>query len=356
MVKKKREDIVNFKSEPLMKKYVVSVIIPVYNVASYLSKALESIIMQSYKNLEIIIIDDGSTDGSDKICDKYALIDSRIVLVHQDNQGLSSARNVGLRLMTGDYVVFFDSDDFCCEDYIQILIDAITADDYDMVICKYHICNAKGEVLIDDENLRGYPLIEKGNYSRECILRALVDGKVNKTVWNKLYNKSLWEHIRFPKGHVFEDIDTTYRIINCCKKICVIDDILYYYRKRPGSITNAIAQAYRLDEAEAWFHFGLFVWKRTPQIFTYKQLYTIQSQCIKRMINYYLLSLKFEISCDKQARKIIRKRLRFCMIGLVNCNLDFRTIVIYEVICLCPGLLKVLIPFFSRVKRLLCKE
>ncbi len=129
---------------------LVSIIIPVYNVAPYLVEALESAIHQTYKNLEIIIIDDGSTDGSETICDEYARKDHRVRVIHQDNKGLSAARNIGLGIMTGDAVAFLDSDDALEFDYVEKLVEAMNREDADIVICRFTIHNTVEKMVMDD--------------------------------------------------------------------------------------------------------------------------------------------------------------------------------------------------------------
>ena len=152
-------------------KYLVSVIMPVYNVEAYLSEALDSVINQSYDNLEIIVVDDGSTDGSGKICDEYAEKDERIRLIHQKNSGVSSTRNAALDAATGDFVIFIDSDDAYDPDYVTTMLDAMIENDADMVICRFTVHTTTG-VMKRTGTEELHPPIGKGLYSRVEAMQA----------------------------------------------------------------------------------------------------------------------------------------------------------------------------------------
>lgn len=177
----------------MKKKYCVSVIIPVFNVHPYLIEALDSVRNQTYDNLEIVLIDDGSTDGSEKICDEYAYIDNRIKLIHQHNKGLSAARNVGLEIMTGDAVAFLDPDDKFHPDYINLMLTALQNYNADIVICKAAAKHTLGEMVWDSKEI--YSDTPDGLFDRKSSLQLHADGKINDGVWNKLYRKELWEKI-----------------------------------------------------------------------------------------------------------------------------------------------------------------
>ena len=175
---------------------LISVIIPVYNVESYIVEALESVIHQTYENLEILVIDDGSTDGSGVICDKYARDDARIFVMHQENKGLSSARNVGLDRMTGDAVAFLDPDDAYEVAFIEKLLAPMLLEDADVTVCNFSVHHTTGKLKHDGE--RVLPLSAAGIYNHNSGLCALTDRSINVSVWNKLYHRKLWQEIRFP--------------------------------------------------------------------------------------------------------------------------------------------------------------
>jgi len=217
-------------------KTMVSVIVPVYNVAPYLREALDSVIHQTCQSLQILIIDDGSTDGSGSVCDEY-LTDPRVTVLHQENKGLSNARNAGLDLAAGEYVCFLDPDDAFHPRFIEELLEIMLSKHPDTAVCNYAVIRTIGRL----QDKKGQPtsrLLKQGKYGRTESLRAFVDRRLNTAVWNKLYRKELWKDIRFPDGHNYEDIDTLPRILERCDTVYVTDQRLYYRRKRPGSITQ----------------------------------------------------------------------------------------------------------------------
>ncbi len=246
---------------------LVSVIIPVFNVRPYLNEALDSVINQTYANLEILIIDDGSTDGSAEICDEYANTDTRIAVLHQDNRGLSAARNIGLELMSGEAVVFMDSDDAYRPQYVEKMVESMINNEVDIVICKASIHETLGKMDKSDSE-PAYPTAANGQYDRIESLRLLAVGAINQGVWNKLYKSKLLRDIRFPDGHVYEDIDTTFRIIDLCQNTYVISDNLYMRRFRKGSITDTCSKENISDMILAHSHFDKFIFDNSPKIFS----------------------------------------------------------------------------------------
>ena len=183
---------------------LVSVIVPVYNVLPYLRESLDSVINQTYKDLEIIIVDDGSTDGSDAVCEEYAK-DSRVKVIHQKNHGLSAARNVGLDIARGDYIAFLDSDDVYLPDMIQTMVEGIKKSGADIEICGFNKVYSKRNITKKRiRNKRGLIIKKEEILSREDALKHVID-KLRPCVWNKLYKKEVWDELRFPIGRVFED-------------------------------------------------------------------------------------------------------------------------------------------------------
>ena len=226
------------KMEPL-----VSVIIPVYNVFPYLQEALESVINQTYQNLEIIVVDDGSTDGSGPLCDKYRY-DSRVKVIHQVNRGLSGARNTGFDHMTGEYVAFLDSDDILFPDMIQRLICAIEKTDAGIAICDFETFQdgqKKGK------NNQRYAAGEEQILTSSQALNRLITGEIRFAVWNKLYRRVLWDNLRFPEGHVHEDVTVTYRLLERSRRVNILPHKLIRYRIREDSISNTFSEKNTAD-------------------------------------------------------------------------------------------------------------
>ena len=222
--------------ESCMKKNkLISVIVPVYQVELYVRKCLDSIIEQEYENLEIILIDDGSTDGSSQICDDYKSKDKRIKVIHRENGGLSSARNAGIDIANGEYIAFIDSDDWVDPKYIEKLYSVCEIYDCDIAQCSYeNVINEDDFIWKDKTGGNKQPMLYTGREFSYATYR-LLSWECN-LVWNKLYKKSLFEDIRFPVGKIHEDEFTTYKLVWKSDKVGVISDQLYYYRYRIGSI------------------------------------------------------------------------------------------------------------------------
>lgn len=201
----------------------VSVIIPVYKVEKYLKRCVESVVNQTYKNTEIILVNDGSPDNCGVICDEYAKIDSRIKVIHKANGGLSSARNAGLDIASGEYIMFVDSDDWIEEDSLEKL-DKYMDMSYDIINFKFRF--AKGKT-------KNIELNDKLKDSYECDLLSYIDklflGELDFFIWNKLYKKNLFDKVRFPEGRNYENLATIYKLYFKAKNIIVTDYTLYYY-------------------------------------------------------------------------------------------------------------------------------
>ncbi len=211
-----------------MKNSVVSVIVPVFNTSKYLKKCIKSILEQSYKNLEILIIDDGSTDGSFEICEKLKKKDNRIKIFHKNNGGLSSARNVGLKKATGDFVCFIDSDDWVEKDYVLTLLETI-GEDADVAICSFYEDNANvPEIDIQEENLSGAEIFQK---------MAEPLGYKFVVVWNKMYRASALENLLFVEGKIHEDQWLASDVFLRVNQVKTISNKLYHHVNHESGIT-----------------------------------------------------------------------------------------------------------------------
>ncbi len=213
---------------------LISIIVPVYNVEAYLKRCIESILNQTYKDIEIILVDDGSTDNSSKICDEYKNKDKRIKVIHKVNGGLSSARNRGLDIAKGKYIGFVDSDDYISPKMYEILYKELINNNADISACDDVVFQKKEAVfnIVDDYKIEIY---NKYDAMKELIS---LTNHVDSTAWNKLYKKSLFNKVRYPNGFIYEDIGTTFKLINKIKKIVYVDLKLYAYNFRVSSITN----------------------------------------------------------------------------------------------------------------------
>ncbi len=211
----------------------ISIIIPVYNVEKYIRECLESVISQAYENLEIILIDDGSNDKSADICREYSEKDSRIIFVHQDNKGVSAARNKGLELATGEYIGFVDSDDYIDREMYSTLVELLEQNGADIAACGYRR-------LLTDNRLVGVSDGTVSVYDGIEMFRSYVtEAKINPSVWSKLYKRELFDDIRFIEGIIFEDKDVVCRTLIKCQKGIFVNKALYTYRIIDGSLSHS---------------------------------------------------------------------------------------------------------------------
>ena len=225
--------------------YLVSVIVPVYNVEKYLEKCLHSICNQTYQNLEIILVNDGSTDKSYEICSYFASNDNRIILVNKKNGGLSSARNEGLKVFTGNFVTFVDSDDWVESDYVEYLLDAIDKNkDSDIVQCGIAWVLESGRILSrpfhDQKILSG---------TQSILDSFFITQEFVTTAQSKLYKKEFIQSLSFMKGRNNEDTIFVADYLEKISKIVILPDYKYYYLFNPNSITNSIITEKKVQDA-----------------------------------------------------------------------------------------------------------
>lgn len=218
---------------------MISVIVPVYNVEMFLDRCIESLLKQNYKDEEIILVDDGSTDNSGMICERWAEKDSRIIVVHQENKGLSGARNTGISKAKGDYLAFVDSDDFVEPEYLEKMYQRIVENDADIVFCNYRFTDEKGK----ETNDRFYSHFSSDRVLDGYDVLMLFENKSYFTFfdvcWNKLYKRKLFAAVEFPEGiSRIEDISIMPYIYHKAKRICAIEDVLYNYVCREASLSR----------------------------------------------------------------------------------------------------------------------
>ncbi len=215
---------------------MISVIVPVYNVENYIKECLDSILSQSFQSFELILVDDGSTDGSGRICDEYKEKDSRIRVFHKENRGLSSARNKGIDEAKGEYLCFVDSDDTIRDDYLNTLYNVITADNADLAMC-------------DIEDTRLTKADQRSKHSSQMTSidakKWLYDDRTREYVlmvvaWNKLYSSYIFKEIRYPDGRLHEDEFIIGQILDKSTKITFVPEKLYCYRDNVSGITSKV--------------------------------------------------------------------------------------------------------------------
>ena len=281
---------------------LISVIVPIYKVESYLNRCVQSIVDQTYKNLEIILVDDGSPDHCPQICEQWKERDKRIKVIHKENGGLSDARNAGLTIRTGQYICFVDSDDWIHREYIVDLYNSLKENNASISACDICITDKK----INDNFTCDY-VIEQ--YNTEQALKTLIQGvKFRAVVWNKLYSADVIKDEFFEVGKFHEDEFFTYRVIAKAKKLVYIEKKLYYYFQRNGSIMASISSKH-LDILDAYLNRIEFLNKR------FKNLYYIGklNYCITCIYLYDSMMQSNLKDKKKNLKKIknYRKKLNF---------------------------------------------
>lgn len=282
---------------------LISIIVPVYNVEQYLRKCLDSIISQTYKNFECILVDDGSTDSSGKICDEYSLKDHRFSVVHKTNGGVSSARNTGLDVIGGSYVTFIDSDDYVTDNYLEYLYDMINAFKADVAAVSYEM--VFNETAKDTSaNIDDY---KKICFERKDAIKELLQIRnISQMVWAKLYKTELFEQIRFPVGKIYgEDLAVIFDIVLLADKVVCSNAALYKYCMRKGSVMqsdftedkyveiNIIDDKMKMIDEE---YADLKLYSNARRLYSYfKMVHRIMSSNNKRKYYGYIKELKKKI-------------------------------------------------------------
>jgi len=329
---------------------LVSVIVPVYNVIDYIREALDSAVNQTYHNLEILIVDDGSDDGSEIVCDEYREKDSRVRVIHQNNQGLSAARNVGLDCMTGDIIAFLDPDDAFHHDMIRQMVTSMQQNQAEIVICGITECHTTGRL----DKARASNSLE---YNKEEILcsrdalNALINGEICQAVWNKLYLRKFWDTLRFPDGCVYEDVSVTHTVLGAAERILTIPGIYVLHRIRSGSITQTSSNKNVRDLLSAHKQFEAFIRTHIPEWFDKQQLGKAKDNGLWGSIREWAKIPLTEYSSAKDTRreiiewgKTVDKKSR-----------SRRTSVAYKMLRFCPLLLSIIVPICIFVKSMIKK-
>ena len=228
---------------------LISVIVPIYKVEKYLDKCVESIVGQTYRDIEIILVDDGSPDKCPEMCDEWAKKDERIKVIHKKNGGLSDARNAGLSIAKGEYISFVDSDDWISSCFLEIMYQVMQKEDADIVECGVTYVDEQGEIIRIRKNSTSQVSFDKIEALRQLVLEE----GVYQTVWNKLYKREVIGDIKFEVGKYNEDDFWTYQVFDRVKRITLIEEPLYYYLQRGTSIMGAGYSLKRMDGLEARF-------------------------------------------------------------------------------------------------------
>ena len=284
---------------------LISVIVPIYNVEKYLARCVDSIVNQTYKNLEIILVDDGSPDRCPQMCDDYAKKDSRIKVVHKKNGGLSDARNAGMAVATGEYISFIDSDDYVSDDFFECLLDVMNKENSDIAECsvvKFYEDNRFDE-FSDDLSVKTYD-------TQDAMSALIAENPFHQHVWNKLYKTELVKDIPYAVGKLNEDEFWTYQVFGRANKVSKLNKTMYYYFQRNSSIMGVGYNIRRLDALEGKANRQKYIENNFPDLSTQAKI-DLYGSCMFA----YQSVLKFMSGPGKKkAISIIKKYKK-------NCNL-----------------------------------
>ncbi|MBB6446843.1 glycosyltransferase [Bacillus benzoevorans] len=276
--------------------HLISIIVPVYNAESYLKKCLESIVRQTYRNLEIILIDDGSEDNSPHICDEYAMADDRVKVLHKENAGPGAARRDGVHYASGEYIAFVDADDFIEQNMYQTLIERAVADDIDIIQCGYRKVKTTGETIeifaMRETHING---------SYHCAAYYAAQRNVTNYLCNKMMKSKLFAGIEFPGLYVGEDACILTQLYASAEKITTIEEPLYNYVMTPDSLCRTPFSVKKLDNVAAGKFMFEFYEKRFPNLRNFSALHICSYAA-----QYYceLSNLEFEAKDELKDRLV----------------------------------------------------
>lgn len=289
-----------------MNNFLISVIIPIYNAEKYLDDCIKSVVNQSYENLDIILVNDGSTDKSKEICEKWIEKDSRIRLINQSNMGAAMAKNSGLNNIKGNLFMILDSDDLLHKNNIEILYGCMQKEKSDIIEARHTTVSEEFKNIHIRQNNK------KENFNTENALKELIiSRKFHQTPWNKLYKTELLKDIRFPKDKYIDDEYWTYKLFANAKKITWTNEVLYYYRQHEESTMGRMYSIKRLDVIDALYDRYKFMKKNFPnlsdlscKVFLKNCIYNFQKLC---MFNELDNNQKFREDLLKKIRQTIKK-------------------------------------------------
>lgn len=289
---------------------LVSVIIPVYNVENDLERCIVSILNQTYRNIEIVLIDDGSPDKCPKICDEYSKKDKRIKVIHKINGGLSDARNAGIDVASGKYITCVDSDDYVTNDYVEYLYKLIVKYEADMSICSHEA------VYINSVKQFKSDCKECCMDSETALKKMLYHQNYDVSAWAKMYDKKLFKNIRYPVGRAFEDAATTYKIIDKSKKIAFGYESKYKYIIRPNSIVTSNFNISKFDLITSTNEMCDFIKEKYPNL---------NQAAIRRKVYANLSTLRLMKNVEKRYKE--RKQV------IINNIEKYSNIVLQDKLC-----------------------
>ena len=289
----------------------LSIIVPIYKVEKYLDECIQSILGQTFTDLELILVDDGSPDACPQMCDAIAEQDSRVRVIHQKNGGLSAARNTGIEAARGNWLGFVDSDDFVAPDFYEKLYNAAVNADADCAICSVQLTHEDGSRMDTLQHWKVYG----GGYTGEDILKTITwqNNAPYLVAWNKLYRREVFRTLRYPVGRINEDVFVFAELFDTIKMVACVEQPLYFYRQRKDSIMQSKCALRNLDEMWSFVHcFECF--QRSGRM---KMLPFVESRIFAKLTGvYYRLSaqeqhsdaMRQAMAAQKKAAKLLRQQ------------------------------------------------
>lgn len=291
---------------------LISMIVPVYNVAPYLRRCLDSVVNQTYPNLEIILVASTSTDNSVSICEEYQKNYPNIILLHTEPNGLSDARNRGIDIANGEYLSFIDSDDYISPDFITTLYSICKEHNCDIAQCGFQWVSEEQNEIINDAQKD--VAVYTGKEMCYNFYYGIPDGITDVVTWSKLYRRELFSTLRFPVGKIHEDEATTHQLFYCAKKVGVTEQILYFYRRVSTSIMGVGFTLKRLDRLQFFEERAEYFKKMNePELHALWYLHYVKSYA------GYLRNLKTYYPQEISLRKSLRKRCRKGQVEVLKC-------------------------------------
>lgn len=289
----------------------LSIIVPIYKVEKYLDECIQSILHQTFTDFELILVDDGSPDACPQMCDAIAEQDSRVRVIHQKNGGLSAARNTGIEAARGKWLGFVDSDDFVAPDFYEKLYNAAVNADADCAICSVQLTHEDGSRMDTPPQWKVYG----GGYTGEDVLKTITwqNNAPYLVAWNKLYRREVFRTLRYPVGRINEDVFVFAELFDTIKKVACVEQPLYFYRQRTGSIMQSKCTLRNLDEMWSFVHcFECF--QRSGRM---EMLPFVESRIFAKLTGvYYRLSaqerhsdaMRQAMAAQKKAAKLLRQQ------------------------------------------------
>lgn len=298
---------------------LISVIVPIYKVEQYLDRCIKSILAQTFKDFELILVDDGSPDKCPEMCDEWVNKDNRIKVIHQENQGLSAARNTGIKNVKGNYMTFVDSDDWIAYDMLEILLELISKHDADISICNFVRTSIEEKAFSSDD------VIEQ-IYSKDEFMNIIMKINSNRTIhyaWAKLYKRELIDNEHYPVGMLNEDVEGMFKAVIRSKKIVETSKLGYYYFVNEKSITGQKFGNNFLCLTEVWNRVLQISKQQAPE-YDSKVEYNIKRMDFTILIDCILYGDKETDKIYKKELEVIRNRLKTNLTSLLQGPMVFK--------------------------------